>query len=725
METAMTRRTVSCAGSVRSARGARNRGAAAVMAMLFLVLITTLSVAMFALATGNVQTASNLADLNRAQAAAEAGIRWIGFRFVHMARPKTTIGNITPAVAESLWPQLQDAIVDDLTTSADKMLDPAERVVTEDPTSITTASISTEADGAKFAVSVRLDPDDARYLNVISTGTYRQATRSVSMRFKIDKKIRYAVVGKVPIQLGRNTIVEGPVAMATPGKYPPLLMLSDFMHFDETLSDQLEAWNTFLQGSHNGYDNRVNVNNPVENAAATAAGYSDVNGDAYIDEYDLFLARFDSNGDKAIDSSEFTNPSTGKLYDGELFKAIDSINGPMFDGDPTRVGFQDGKIDNNDGYAKVRGNIQLACTADAWDGVLPLSGYPGMDQINDFIQGTIAPTQPGQAPVEFGVSPSDMVDLDPANFEDCAANFQTQSGTAAGASVDNPTYKENLVLTAAMANASAVTERTPYGSTSYQATYKRPVFKDMTFKNVQIPKGLNALFDNCTFEGVTFVEGQRDITTSSGSVTYDKNEGMNWSKRRLSGDTTFSKDKVLLGSGTATSGQMITRGSRDGNNIRFNNCTVKGPLAGNYATAYTHFANSWEFTGTTMFDNEVDQTATIVSPQVNIEMGSFTNPSGAPSTMIGVVVAGNIDIRGTSNVDGSIIITGDGAGNTTLAYFGASDASTDPGAPMPEGGWGRLNIRYNPNRALPDGINHPIEVLPVSGTYSESSICVN
>ena len=55
-----------------------------------------------------------------------------------------------------------------------------------------------------------------------------------------------------------------------------------------------------------------------------------------------------------------------------------------------------------------------------------------------------------------------------------------------------------------------------------------------------------------------------------------------------------------------------------------------------------------------MFNNQVDDTATIVSPQVNIEMGSFTNPNNAPSTLVGVVVAGNIDIRGTSSVDGSI-----------------------------------------------------------------------
>lgn len=733
----------------------RRRGAAAVLAMLFLVLSTTLAVAMYTLSTDNVQSAHNLSDAYRAQAAAESGIRWISYRFNHMVRPKTTIGNITPAVASSLWPQIQQAIIDDLTTSSNKMLDPAERVLTSDASSVSTALISTETHGPAFRVSIRQNPVDATYLDVASTGTYRNATRSVSMRFKIDKKIKFAVVGKVPIQLGRNTIVEGPVAMATANKFPPLLMLSDFMHFDAALATQLTAWNQFLQSNHNGYDNRISVNNPVEYAAATNAGYDDVNGDAYIDEYDFFLARFDSDGDKAVTQAEFTNPSTGALYDPELFRAIDSINGPLFAGDPARVGYNDGVIDNTDGYAKIRGYVQLATTADAWSSNLAAQSK----DINDMIQGTIAPTEPGQVPVEFGVPPANMIDLDPANFADASQGFRDRSGTAGGATSKTATLIANTTLSAADGNGGIVLEESPKGSRAFQAVYKRPVFKNMTLRNCIIPRGLNALFDNCKFEGVTFVETEHDITTSTGAVAYDSSTGMSWARRATSGTSTIStagdfKDldgdgkwdqykisgmssyanlttdangnKVLPASagsfsyGTDTSAKK-SLGSTKGNNVRFNNCTFEGPIAGNYSTAYSHFSNSWEFTGATMFDNKVDETATIVSPQVNIEMGSFTDPSGAPSTMIGVVVAGNIDIRGGSTVDGSIIITGDGAGNTTLAYFGASDASTDPNSPMPEGGWGRLNIRYNSTRALPDGINLAIDIMPVSGTYSEGS----
>jgi hypothetical protein len=600
------------------------------------------------------------------------------------------------------------------------LLTTAERTLTVNGKTITSNSVRVDDSSATFSLRIQQhpfnlsDPLDARYVRVTSSGTYRGSTRSLAMDFKIDKKVKFAVVGKVPIQLGRNTIVEGPVAMATASKYPPILQLPDFRHLDSTLATRIDQWSAFLKANHAGYDNRVSVNDEDEYTVALANGFDDHNDDGYLDDYDLFLNRFDTNDDRAISAAEFINPSTGNSYDANLFSAIDSLGGPLTDDEPLRDGYEDGIIDNRDAYAKIEGQIVIATSSSAWTSNLASQGKV----IQDMIQGAIIPTDPTATPVKFGANSNDIFDLSPANFEDCANGFLARSGSAAGASTTTATLIANRTLSASLANSTAVTERTPLGSVSYQATYKRPVFRNLTLRNVVVPKGLNALFDNCTFEGVTFVEGERDIKTSSGSTTTSSSEGMNWSKRRISGDSSFSNSKVLISSGTAASGEMITHGSQKGNNIRFNNCTFRGPLAGSYATAYTHFANSWEFTGATLFDNQADDTATIVSPQVNIEMGSFTSPTAAPSTLVGVVVAGNIDIRGTSIVDGSIIVTGDGAGNTTLGYFGPSDGDTNPSA-MPEGGYGKLIIRYNPNRALPDGINVPIDVVADATTYRE------
>ncbi|HVT90163.1 MAG TPA: pilus assembly PilX N-terminal domain-containing protein [Tepidisphaeraceae bacterium] len=748
------------------------RGAAAVLAMLFLVLATTLTVAMFTLASTNVQSANNLADVNRAQAAAETGLRWMQYRFVHMARPKTTKGTIDAATADAIWAGasgLQQAIVDDISNpakSANAMSVVAERPCTTTATSIKTSLISTETNGGKFQITIAQKASDHTCLIVTSTGTYDNASRTVSMEFKIDKKIKFAVVGKVPIQLGRNTIVEGNVAVATTTKYPPIQMLSDFYRtdFDTALATKIQNFESFMKTNHVGYDGRININNTAEKTAAVAQGYSDYNSDGYIDEYDIVVKQYDTNNDKKISKAEFTNPANGQLYDANLFSVIDQLNGPMYSGDPTRDGYNDNYIDNRDGYAKVRGTVSLAMTTTAWQTQLGTGG-----SINDYMQGPVTPTEAGATPVKFGADvSSDMIDLNPANFEQATQNYKALTGSAAGSTTtgfgaqvkitnktlsvsdasvmkvtsagSTPFHVGDYVLTSQFNSVNSalpaaqravgtdqtvapVTEHTPYGSTTYQATYKRPVFKNMVFTNVQIPKGMNALFQNCTFQGVTWVETEHDIM-SGASVTTDPNNGKTWAQAKVSGSGSFSKDSVLISSGTPTTGQMITSGSQNGNNLRFDSCEFDGPIAGTDATAYTHFANSWEFTGSTMFDNQIDQTATIISPNVNIEMGSFTDPSHSPSTLIGVVVAGNLDIRGTSNVDGAIIITGDGAGNTTLGYFGPDDAQSTPSA-MPEGGFGKLNIRYNPYRALPDGINIAIDITPTTSTYSEGATCVN
>jgi Tfp pilus assembly protein PilX len=687
------------------------RGAAAVLAMLFLVLMTTLCVAMFSSATLNIQSAANLTDLDRARAAAESGMRWQQYR-IEQLRPRSTVGNLTASDATSLWSELRTAILNDYAA----LPWPGVGAVNSTVDRIEMAGMTYDAGGARYAITIeklpeyitnRDDPSYRHFIRITSTGivnpdTARETRRSISMVYTLDKKVRYAIIGKVPIQLGRNTLVEGPVAMATANKFPPLLSLSDFKHLKPSLTTRVNAFEAFLKSRPGNFDNRVHYTEAADYEAALSAGFSDVNGDFFIDEYDLFLAEFDSDADGAISLAEFTDPATNQPYDLNLFQAIDELGAPQYDGQAVRPGYADGVIDNNDLYAKISGQIKLATTSTAWQ-----NNLGSTRQIGDMIGGSVGGDGAGIAPVKFGAGSNDFFDLSPANFDTSA--FLNRTGPAAGTPRKTATLIENWSVTAADANGGTVTERTPYGSTSFQATYRRPVFRNITFRNVRIPKGLNALFENCTFEGVTYIDCETNITKSNGQTTTSPTDAMTWSKRMISGS--FSASTTLTSSNS--------RGFNDGNNIRFHGCTFNGPLASSVPTAYSHFTNSWEFTGATRFDNKVDATATIIAPQTNIEMGSFTNPDDAPSTLVGVVVAGNIDIRGTSIVDGSIIVTGDGAGNTTLGWFGASDSATDPSA-MPEGGFGRLSIRYNPHRALPDGINVRVDILPDVKTYTET-----
>ncbi|MGF1634666.1 MAG: hypothetical protein ACFCVE_12505 [Phycisphaerae bacterium] len=722
-------------------------GAAAVLAMMFLVLLVTLSLAMYATATMNLQSAANLSGVQRARMLAESGLRWQSYRFRVMDRPIVSEGNLTySVVADKVWPLLMDDI------EADWLSLPGGGVgtITRGSDFIECSGVQIDDRPGAFAVRVErlasystdpTSPEYRHFIRVTSTGSVgdetRQVRRSVQMDFLLDKRIKFAVVGKTRIQLGRNTLVEGPVAMATTGRYPPVLILSDFDQLDPALTSRVRDFQNWLENNHSGYDGRVSIHHPVEGPAVLSAGFSDYNLDGYVDEFDLFMEHYDSNGDLKIDRAEFS--VGGELIEPELWRAIDNLGAPLFAGDVLRDGWNDDVIDNRDAYAKIRGYMQIAPTHQAWENQLSSS-----DSIHNYIQGPMIPDPPGTEPVQFGVQQAAMIDLNPANFEGAAEGFEKLAGPAS----DRPTartYRQardasgtplfdaggnpvqevavvaNAVLTVADASLMVdaggnpvperTVEQTPLGSASYQATYDRPVFRDMHFKNVIVPKGMNALFENCTFEGSTFVDMERDIVVN-GKVTTSNSDGMKWSKRMKSGS--FSKNKALDASNS--------HGAALGNNIRFNNCEFRGPIAGKYSTAYTHFTNSWEFTGSTKFeideDEEWKKTATIVAPNTNIEMGSFTNPNDAPSTLVGVVVAGNIDIRGTSIVDGSVIVTGDGAGNTTLGYFGPDDADTDPTA-MPDGGFGLLNVRYNPYRALPDGILIPVDILADADTYRE------
>jgi hypothetical protein len=722
-------------GRRRQFRQPRNRGATALIAMLFLVLFSTLGIAMYSMATLNTHGADNLADGDKARAAAESGLRWIAWRFSRLQNPKTAVGNITPTAAVNLFPAIRTAIaaeVAGLPDAYDDMTwDPATGVFSSQfiRTEPAPAGNPNSTDNT-FQLIVRQhpvnpDPLDSRHLRVTSVGRFGGIAKSVSMDFLVDKKINYAVVGKVPLQLGRNTIVEGPITVTTTNKWPPVLMLSDFRHLTTNLKNKVDAFNAFLKANHQGYDNRIFVNDPIEFAKAQTAGYFDRNGDSYIDEYDLFLYEFDKDGDKTITKSEFTDPATGKLYDADLFSAINILGGPLKAGDTLRPGLSynpdgtikgDDVINNNDGYAKVRGQISLAVTVAQWNTQLAPSGKT----VNDLMIGPVTGSNEVVEPaVKFGIEGTELLNLAPSAFDTSA--FRLKTGPENGPTTKTATLIENKVLVSSGASAdttlATTDERTPYGSTSYQATYRRPVYRNMTFRNVRIPKGTNALFDNCTFEGVTFVELTTTITNSSNQVTTNPSEAMTWSKKMKSG--TFAAGTALT---FATS-----YGFERGNNLRFNNCTIKGPLISDVPTAYSHFTNSWEFTGATYFKNEwidpnsAQSTATIIGPQTNIEMGSFTDPSKAPSTLVGVVVAGNIDIRGTTIVDGSIVITGDGAGNTTQGWFGPSDSATDTATPMPEGGYGHLIIRYNPYRALPDGINMPVDILPYVNEYNQNT----
>ena len=148
---------------VAPTRVARRRGVTALLAMLFLMLITVLSLAMFHVAGNNVQTSANYSDLSRAQAAAESGLRWTTYRFATMGRPRDLAGTITPAIAASIWSR-SDGLRDRLAASLAQVRDQKNAVISVaagNDTVAVTSQVPTDLPGATFNVIVRqLTPSD-------------------------------------------------------------------------------------------------------------------------------------------------------------------------------------------------------------------------------------------------------------------------------------------------------------------------------------------------------------------------------------------------------------------------------------------------------------------------------------------------------------------------------------------------------------------------------------
>ncbi len=419
-------------------------------------------------------------------------------------------------------------------------------------------------------------------------------------------------------------------------------------------------------------------------------------------------------------------------------------------------------------------------------------------------------------------------------------------------------------------------EPMPMDSPNVADWYYRPVFEGMVFKDVVIPMGLNALFKDCVFAGVTRVqthplnhgmhEGSSTATyiawSNYGKLEFNPSLGrpVTTRPRYLFGDdpdeynttdgcvncppldpailpeTTIPPQSMLLmaldpmdkadipadevsiysteaydslpdplivraevwnGSGFETVVRRVTDSKQFSNNIRMHDCLVIGSIVSDTPQHFTHIRNKVQFTGSTRFMTEhpteqewnpepedIDQIirSSMMLPNFSVDVGTFNSPADQDVELKGAVIAGVLDIRGNTEVDGSLILTykpthgegplvdlfgtpiGNPAGfNASIGYFGPEDGdfeSLDPddlvevngqkivgwdlngdgfadlgpdetptpqqlangAAPIPFNGYGRVRIRFNPEMALPDGIMLPMKVRPVASSYREGKL---
>jgi len=202
----------------------------------------------------------------------------------------------------------------------------------------------------------------------------------------------------------------------------------------------------------------------------------------------------------------------------------------------------------------------------------------------------------------------------------------------------------------------------------------RHVYENQTFTDVRLPDDRNALFRNCTFNGILYIDCYK-----SGSYHY--------------------------------------------NNVRFENCTLNGTIVTDVPKVFKWKHNCLYFTGEATFNNTSGiEEATILAPHFNVNLGN-TNPQKSDNNILtGAIVGGIVDVRGNAQIYGTIISMCD-----TTKW--SSGYVTNIGATLDDGGSetselgdvGVITITPEKNKMLPSGIKSPIVIKPIAGTYSEGA----
>ncbi len=538
----------------------------------------------------------------------------------------------------------------------------------------------------------------------------------------------------------------------------------------------------------------------------------------------------------------------------------DQIHGTFPD---SELGWRDGYLDAMDQYAKVRGGLIFKVSANDWE--------DGQGPIEERLRGTIVPDEDDPALI-FNADNLVLPDINSSSFADtenaliAAADgdpFWQQVADQLGtdvASLATWTLAQNPVDDDAPHlfpiwededfdglpdnSAWAYYEKSPFNSPSYSDIYWRPVFENMVFRNVKVPMGLNGLFVNCTFVGVTHVQTHSENThplwSEYGTNLLDP-MGMPTPKfpRIIYGDDagedaanspptlppsaippveyilmtdasispldvgdvplseigTFGASYNLLPEAIIIDGKRVIDTKAFSNNIRFHDCLFVGSIVSDTPTNYTQVRNKLQFTGATQFTTEhptepengylnpdpmdMDDilTSSMMLPNYSVDLGSFNSPPEQDIVLQGAIIAGVLDARGNTTIDGALLLTfdpnygegplidvfgnpiGNPAGfNASLGYFGSADGdfeSIDPAdlpiiggvrivgwdttgdgladvsytepqppgsTPVPFNGFGKIRLRHVPGMRLPSGLMLPLAMPPVRGTYQEGAI---
>ncbi len=200
----------------------------------------------------------------------------------------------------------------------------------------------------------------------------------------------------------------------------------------------------------------------------------------------------------------------------------------------------------------------------------------------------------------------------------------------------------------------------------------RHVYENQTFSNAYLPDNRNALFRNCTFEDILYIDCYK-----SGSSGY--------------------------------------------NNVRFENCTFNGVIVTDVPEVFKWQNNCLYFTGEAAFNNTSGvQEATILAPYFNVNLGNTNPEQNDNNVLTGAIVGGIVDVRGNAQIYGTIISMCDTTQWSSGYVTNIGATLNDGGSETTElGDIGVISITPEEDKMLPSGVTSPIIIKPLQETYSE------
>ena len=777
----------------------QRRGWATVPALLMLGVIASITAGMASVSWTNVRSANAMIAISRAQSAAESGLTFGANRLQGVVnRFIVDQGVIDASLADKLWLGTwseSDGLITVLLPDTYSISSPTgvgivhelfdvfdeidshsvERTAGDEllpnltsggyQLELKPVALDQNPDGSIFRLRYELLSAESK-IQITSTGESNGITRTISMGFELDKRIDYAIIAMSRLMLGRNVLVEGPVgtryginaAELNTGFGSPLVMKSDFYGIDNGVLDILiDSLSLLVQTNDVDGDHRLRVNHASESSGLGGA-LVDYDGDEFVTDFDLFLSQFDTDGDIGVvfDPAQAATagfPGLSQEFSEDLQLALlidharaDRNSDGVVDNSDRELGWDDGIIDIKDRYGKVDGRLSFAVSVDDWE------TQTAEDWQSD-VRGPITPDY-GDSPAEFTVSQQQMAELTTDMFSGSSSWFEAQSmtGVAFGNTTSGQVQLNILDGGTYTPAAGSSWEGIPFESAGAYDWYQRPVYQNMTFTDVRIPIGTNAVFEDCTFVGVTWVETTEQVDDPNwnyaGAVEPDGVGGY---------EVRFEELEATSGGTTYTDTRSVS------NNVRFNDCTFLGSIAGDVPSEFTHWRNKVQVTGESRFfidpndpnlndqpdgavlqavlesippaDLEQMARSSILMPGWSVEIGAFTNDEAVGVNLQGTIVTGLLDLRGVVDVHGAILstyrpVSAEGplfyggepdAFNTTIGYFGPEDGD-DEGVDdenKPFVGYGRISLRANPEASLPDGVPWPITIIADISSYHE------